>query len=63
MLIGNVGQDPEVRYVDQGVAAALGCAAVCLLQPLQQTAKKLYDLFVVDTHIVFSFKMVVNSRF
>ena len=22
MLIGNVGQDPEVRYVDQGVAVA-----------------------------------------
>ena len=22
MLIGNVGQDPEIRYVDQGVAVA-----------------------------------------
>lgn len=22
MLIGNVGKDPEVRYVDQGVAVA-----------------------------------------
>ena len=22
MLIGNVGQEPEVRYVDQGVAVA-----------------------------------------
>ena len=22
MLIGNVGQDPEVRYVEQGVAVA-----------------------------------------
>ena len=48
--------------VDDG-GAAFRVVAVCLLQPLQQTAKKLYDLFVVDTHIVFSFKMVVNSRF
>jgi hypothetical protein len=45
--------------VDDG-GAAFRVVAVCLLQPLQQTAEKFYDLFVVDTHVVFS--LYVNNK-